>query len=112
MPKTMADGCGAMPSITSSSGVAACTPLARWSWWLSWSGRIDAVGSATPFWKMPMSASPRWMRSPALFFSPDVTESSATIVATPMAMPMAVSAVRAGRRNRLEPITASTAGRD
>ena len=57
-----------------------------------------------------MSASPRWMRSPALFFSPDVTESSATIVATPMAMPMAVSAVRAGRRNRLEPITASTAG--
>jgi hypothetical protein len=110
MPNTIAEGCCGIPSTMSSSGVAFSTPGSLAIRRASESGRSDDVGSATPFWKMPRSASPRWMRSPALRFSPAVTDSSATIVATPSAMPVAVSTVRAGRLIRLDPMTASTTG--
>src|SRR5436190_2923433 len=50
---------------------------------------------------MPRSAWPRWTSSPAVFCRPEPTDSSATIVATPSAMPTAVAAARALRRDRL-----------
>ena len=95
MPKTIAAGLCLMPSTTSSSGVASTTS-GRFSRRLtSDTGSTEVVGSAVPDWKTPRSACPRCVSSDAVRFSPAPTESRATIVPTPRAIPIAVAAVRA-----------------
>src|SRR6266540_1815857 len=64
------------------------------------SGRSERLKSETSAWKSPKSARPTWISSSALFFTPVASERSATIRPTPRATPVAVSAVRAGRRSR------------
>src|SRR5665213_3249055 len=62
---------------------------------------LDTVGSETPAWNTPRSEPPRWTKPPAVLVRPSLTESSATIVATPSPTPSAVSSVRPMRRSRL-----------
>ena len=62
------------------------------------SGRSERVRSEAPCWKRPKSARPTWIRSPAVRCTPAAIESSATISATPIATPAAVSAVARPRR--------------
>ena len=72
-------------------------------------GRIEAVGSETFAWNTPSSEPPRWTNSSAVSRSPCVNDSSATIVATPTAMPPAVNTVRARLRSRFVVMIASIA---
>src|SRR5437764_5081788 len=109
-PKTTAAGFCLTPSITSRSGVAARMSERFSSLPAIEVGRIDAVGSDTPLWKIPASAKPRWISSPAVFLRPEPTDKRATIVPTPSAIPTAVASVRAFRRSMLVPTSASTAG--
>src|SRR5919197_6481790 len=108
-PKTIAAGSWRTPSTTSSSGVAFDTSGRRSSRCASEVGSTDAVGSSTPDWNRPRSASPRWTRPAAVRCNPAPTDSSATMVATPSAMPTAVATVRALRRARLVKTRPSTA---
>ncbi len=66
---------------------------------------MEAVGSATPAWNSPKSDWPRWTNSPAVRLRPSPIDSSATIVATPSAMPIAVAIVR--KRCRVMFVTTS-----
>src|SRR5262245_4330047 len=63
-------------------------------------GSTDRVRSEAPCWKRPKSERPTWIRSFAVFFTPAVMESRATISPTPIATPAPVRAVRALRRSR------------
>ena len=63
-------------------------------------GRSERVRSDAPCWKTPKSARPTWIRSAAVRRTPAAIESSATISATPIATPAAVSPVRTDRRIR------------
>ena len=76
-------------------GVASATPGSRRTRGASVFGSDDAVSSPTPDWNMPSSAPPRLMRPAALRSIPELSASSTTIVATPIAMPSAVRTVRA-----------------
>ena len=109
IPKTSDEGERGTASTTSWIGVACATPGARATRSASETGRTDAVGSETLRWKSPRSAWPRWISPRALFWMPWVSASSATIVATPTAIPVAVSSVRARWRNRLARISPTTA---
>src|SRR4051794_13596847 len=100
VPKTIASGCGLIFSTSSMIGTVVPTPGTALTLRSTDSGRKEAVGSSTPCWKTAKSESPRWTSPPAVFFRPWPSESSATIVATPSAMPSAVNAVRPGRRPR------------
>ena len=64
------------------------------------SGRSERVRSDAPCWKTPKSERPTWIRSAAVRRTPAAIESSATISATPIATPAAVSPVRTDRRIR------------
>ena len=89
--------------------MARATPWLRSSRPVSEAGRTEDVGSDTPDWNTPRSDPPRWTNPAAVLRKPCVNDSSATIVATPTAIPEAVKRLRAGRRTRLAEMMASTA---
>src|SRR3954465_14493364 len=100
VPKTIASGCGLICSTSSMIGTVVPTPGTALTLRSTDSGRKEAGGASTPGWETAKSESPRWTSPPAVFFRPWPSESRATIVATPSAMPSAVNAVRPGRRPR------------
>ena len=79
---------------------ASATPGSAFTFATRLWGRTERVRSEAPCWKSPKSERPTWISWLAVFFTPAVIESSATISPTPIATPATVSAVRAFRRSR------------